>query len=58
MTKTPKRGNVGGQGQIFEIGNPFRKFGTGVAGNFKFGIYTDLGMSNLMHDKILPKGAW
>jgi len=30
----------------------------GEARSFKFGIWIDLGKSHLIHDKILPKGAW
>ena len=34
-----------------------RIFGSVKARHFDFGIRIDLGKSNLIHDKILPKGA-
>jgi len=56
MTKYPQKGR--GQGPVTKnlILNPFRKFGTGEARNFKFSVLIYLGKSNLMSDKIPHKG--
>jgi len=58
MTKYLKQGHGQDLGLNFKILNPFRKFGTGKARNFKFGTRIDLRKSHLNCDKIPLKGAW
>jgi len=51
--KIPQRGCGVVQRPNLLILDPVRKFGTGIASNFKFGIRRDLGMSHLTDDKML-----
>jgi len=47
---------VRSRGQICKFWNPFRKFRTGVARNFKFGTQLHLGMSHLKYEKLPHRG--